>query len=773
MGSEPPVVADHIGRLLAGTARTVRRAVAAAFVPSLPGDSPVVWTTIEQVSLGNGLSTVACDRLDRDGPWGATALPGSPEWTVWVEPIAGSPSDGADWLQPAGEAPPALIGALAVVLAGQPHELTDEEGEAVRRLARRCGESTRATHRTEAGPQQRRVDALVSRISERLMSTTLPTLRENLDWTVQTLCEFLGAHAAFVRRNDHIAGTSVLIAEYPQRDVPADGDPLGVVPFDADPIFAATRDFKVPLIFRDPSKDEDYAVRIAEGTGKDLEELTGAGVPLVHANVTEGCLAFVYLSEFNWTGNEVNALRAVAALLVQLLHRIDAEERLRHSAMTDELTSLANRRALLAEVSRRTMSATRPLALLFVDLDRFKVMNDYLGHGAGDKLLRVIADRIRTSLRPADFAARLGGDEFVVLLEDTGGTLGAVAAAERLLELIALPIDVGERSVTHTGSIGIAIGDDARLTGEQLLGHADIALYAAKSQGRNRTVVFDRELQARVANRSDTELLLRKAITEEQFEVYYQPEFDLRSGRLLAVEALLRWRREGHGIVGAADFVPVAEETHLIIELDRWVLDQACTQLATWRRQFASVDLNVRVNMSPAQLAVPGVAQTVLGSLQRSGLPPDRLCLEITEQAMIDDVEQAVLILHEIRRLGVKLAIDDFGTGYSSMIQLKNLPVDALKIDREFVDGIADDLTDQAIVDSIVRLGRAFRLDVVAEGVETVADLRTLVRLGCRRAQGFLLSRPVPAIEMEAILARNGIDLTRLHSPTAGSRSAN
>ncbi|MGH9089703.1 MAG: putative bifunctional diguanylate cyclase/phosphodiesterase [Acidimicrobiales bacterium] len=769
MGSTTRVGDDHIGNLLAGTVHMLGGAVAAAFVPKMESDSPAVWVTTSHTQLSAPLTELAARHLADDGPWGVIS-DDDREWTALVEPVFGwdhaASGDGTG----DGEGTRTPVGVLAVAIAEAGRAFTGDDAKTLRLFAKLCAGVTRTTHPTEEIRHQRRLDDLVSQISERLMSTTLPSLQVNLDWTVETLCRFLGADFAFLRRNDHVAGASILMAEHPQRDVDPGDDALGVVPFDADPVFAATRDFKVPIIIHDPSAGGDeYTARVSAATG--FTGFTGAGVPLVHADVTEGCLAFIYLSDFDWSEHEVNALRAVAALLVQLLHRIDAEERLRHSAMTDELTGLPNRRALLSEVGQRRMSASRSVALLFLDLDRFKIMNDYLGHGAGDKLLQVIADRVRTSLRPADFAARLGGDEFVVLLEHTGGALGAVAAAERLLEIIALPIDVGGRSVTHTGSIGISIGDDEGMTGEKLLGQADIALYAAKSQGRNRTVVFDRELQARVANRSDTELLLRKAITEEAFEVYYQPEFDLRSGRVLAAEALLRWRREGHGVVGAADFVPVAEETHLITDIDRWVLEQACTQMARWRRDFPDVDLVVRVNMSPAQLAVPGVVETVTGSLQRSGLPPDRLCLEITEQAMITDVEQAVQTLHAIRRLGVKLAIDDFGTGYSSMIQLKNLPVDALKIDREFVDGIADDLTDQAIVESIVRLARAFHLAVVAEGVETVADLRTLVRLGCRRAQGYLLSRPVPAAEIEPIIARKGIDLTLLHAPVAGSHA--
>jgi diguanylate cyclase (GGDEF)-like protein len=754
---------DNIGDLLAGAVRLLSGAVAAAFVPKFTTDTPVVWANLDHADVAVGLSALAGERLSDNGPWGAVTLP---TWTAWVEPVLGY--DGTEPAEP-GETAPA--GVLAIAFRDRA-ELTAHEIDTARLLARLCASISRARDPTSELAHQRRVDDLVSTISERLMSTTFPTLQDDLDWTIETLCSFLMADAAFLRRNDHAGGMSVMLAEYPSRGLPLEEDPLGIVPFEADPIFAATKDLKVPLIVREALNDEDYQARLREGTG--VATFTGAAVPLVHADNTEGLLAFIYLTDFNWSEHEVNALRAVAAILVQLLHRVDAEERLRRSALTDDLTGLPNRRALLEEVTNRQQSGNPSLALLFIDLDRFKVMNDHLGHGAGDKVLHVIADRIRTSLRPTDFAARLGGDEFVVVLEDTGGGLGAVAAANRLLDLISLPIEVGGQRVAHTGSVGIAISEHSTITGEELLGQADIALYAAKSQGRNRTVVFDHHLEATVAQRSSIELLLRQALSERALRVLYQPEFDLRNGRLLAVEALVRWERPGYGLVEAGQFVPVAEETHLITDIDRWVLEEACIQLASWRRAFPGIDLVMRVNMSPAQLAVAGIVRSVADCLRHSGLAPQMLCLEITEQAVIADVDQAVRVLHDIRAMGVKLALDDFGTGFSSMSQLKTLPVDLLKIDRVFVDSISKDPTDQAIVETIVRLARAFKLDVVGEGVETMADLQTLVRLGCDRAQGYLLSHPLPPDELVPLLVRGAIDLRELGAPVGvgGTRLA-
>jgi diguanylate cyclase (GGDEF)-like protein len=765
------VGSDNLGDVLAGALRLLKGAIAVEYAPGSAAHSPMVWADLTHAATTAGLHAAVTERLAAGGPWGEASTGSNMVWIEPFEPVGAAPSGAAaatdeDGTGGASEASVDgavnVTGALAVAFRERP-PLAEDEIETVRLFARLANAVTSPRDATRTASTQGRLDDLVSTISERLMSTTGPTLRTALDWAVEALCEYLGADVAFLRRNDHARGMSVLMAFYPPRGLPLEEDPLGIVPFDSDPIFSATKDLKVPFIVRNAAETDDrYLQRVRDAGGPDV--FTGAGVPLVHGDTTEGVLAFVYLTPYTFAEHEINALRAVAALLVQLLHRIDAEERLRHSALTDDLTGLPNRRALLEEVGERQLAGPGSLALLFIDLDRFKVMNDQLGHGAGDKVLQVIADRIRTSLRPADFAARLGGDEFVVLLEDAEGGLGAAAAANRLLDLIALPIELRGQRVAHTGSVGISITENASVTAEELLGQADIALYAAKSQGRNRAVVFDHELEASVAQRSTIELLLRQALDEDALRVMYQPEFDLRTGKLLAFEALVRWFRAGEGFVEAAKFVPIAEETHLITDIDRWVLEEACNQLASWRRIYGEPDFVIRVNMSPAQLGVAGIVRSVADCLRRSGLPPEKLCLEITEQAVIADVEQAVRVLEDIRSMGVKFAIDDFGTGFSSMSQLKTLPVDVLKIDRVFVDRIANDPIDQAIVDTVVRLARAFKLDVVGEGIETIEDLSTLVRLGCSRGQGYLLSHPVPPEELHSIILQGGIDLEALKS---------
>jgi diguanylate cyclase (GGDEF)-like protein len=413
-------------------------------------------------------------------------------------------------------------------------------------------------------------------------------------------------------------------------------------------------------------------------------------------------------------------------------------------------------------LDRRLSSGRSTTALLFLDLDRFKYMNDYLGHLAGDRVLLTIADRIRMSVRPGDFTARLGGDEFLVVMNGTGGELGSMATANRLLSLVSKPLEVSSQHVSHTASVGIAIAHPGEMSAMQLLGNADVALFAAKTQGRNRAVMFDDVLRLEIDERSDTEMMLREALAHGGLRLYYQPEIDMTTGKILAVEALVRCEHPERGIIPAGKFIAVAEETGLVVDLGRWVLEEACRQMQIWRDRYPGLDLLMRVNMSPAQLSSPGITEHISRCLRQSNLLGSALCLEITEHVVMQDVERAILILEEFRTLGVRLAMDDFGTGFSSMAQLKRIPIDTLKIDMSFVIGLAQDQADQAIVEAIVHLGDAFGLDLVAEGVENQEDMAELVRLGCQRAQGFLLARPMPPSDLDPLLWRGGIDLSRL-----------
>jgi diguanylate cyclase (GGDEF)-like protein len=757
MSNEPLAIEDHFHQLLDTIAELVTGTVAVAFVAS---EDRGTWTAPRSHEALAGLAGTVRQQLD-DRAEGGLVDGVLPDRAVWVEPAFSGAEDGERAAQ-AG-----ALGIARLVPVGAPAPFSQGEIDAIRVVAKLCGSATGVADMTRELEYQRQIEELVSQVAERLMATTNETMSASLDWTVETLALYLKADSAFLRRNDHANGVSILMAEYPERDAP-DPDPLAVVAFDVDPIFAATRDLKGPLVMRNPeAMDTDYTKRV-EDAGVAVA-FSGAGVPLIYGDVTEGCLAFVRFSALDWADHEISALRMVASLLVHLTHRLEMDADWRRRAMTDELTGLPNRRALLAEIDRRRLARNGPLQLLFVDLDRFKVMNDYLGHGVGDKLLTTIADRIRDSARPGDFAARLGGDEFVVLLAHEEPEAEIVRIAEELLEVISQPVLIEGMEIVHSGSIGIAGSTDEDYTAEALLGQADIALYAAKRRGRNQLVVFDAVLQKQVAERSDTELMLRQAFADQQnfsdhetLVVFYQPEFDIAERKLAAVEALVRWNHPTRGLLTAGEFIPVAEETHLMPELGNWVLRQACAQMARWRAKYPGLQVVLRVNMSPGELVVPGVVSRVRECLVETGLPPGMLCLEITENMAVINVEQTVQVLREFRALGVQLAMDDFGSGYSSMIQLKNLPVDVLKIDRVFVDGIATDPTNQGIVEAIIRLGAAFALEVVAEGVETPEDLEELFRLGCRRIQGFLLSRPVSAQQVEPFLAGTTIDLDEL-----------
>ncbi len=612
---------------------------------------------------------------------------------------------------------------------------------------------------------QRRLDLFVSQIAERLMSGSSQTRQEVLDETVADLADFVGADVAFVRRNDHLRGLSILEAEWPKREVTGP-DPLGEVPFDADPIFAATKDLRQPFLPDSENQQADYQERVEKASG--VPRVWGAGVPLILADETWGVLGFIHFQRYDWTPEEVSALQAVASMLVQLQARIDAERRTEHIALHDDLTGLPNRRSLLRELDERLASHQRT-AILFFDLDRFKVMNDFLGHASGDRVLTTIADRLRLSIRHEDFAARLGGDEFVVLLADADHEMGVLATAYRILDIVGRPVDFPGHQISHTSSVGIVLSEPGTRNAMELLGRADVALYAAKKQGRHQAVVFDEELEQSVNERSRTELTLREAIEGNGLRLHYQPEIDLRTGEVLAVEALVRWEHPTRGLLSALEFIPVAEETGLVVDLGRWVFQRACEQLAEWCIDYPDLPLIMRVNCSPAQFVVGGLVEFVKECMRINQIPGNRLCIEITEHAVLQEPEQTARILREFQSLGVEVAIDDFGTGYASMTELKRLPANILKLDMSFVQGITTDPSDQAIVEAIIRLGRALDLEIVAEGIETGATVEKLLELNCHRGQGYLMSRPLSAEDLAPILSAGSVPSSLLHPVGVGS----
>jgi diguanylate cyclase (GGDEF)-like protein len=435
-----------------------------------------------------------------------------------------------------------------------------------------------------------------------------------------------------------------------------------------------------------------------------------------------------------------------AAILIQR-----QQQTLAHQAFHDPLTDLPNR-ALFLERAGRAL-ARGPVAVIFVDLDGVKLVNDSLGHLAGDQLLATAGGRLAECCTPGDTAARMGGDEFAVLLEDVSDPAWAISHAQRLLSVIRKPALIDGRELFPTASIGIALSTSDTLTAEPLLREADLAMYCAKTRGKNGFAVFDQTMASDAAERLSLETDLRRALERHEFYLHYQPILSLADGRIAEVEALVRWRHPVRGLVSPATFIPVAEQTGLIIEVGQWVLEQACQQAAAWQSVFGDRAPIMGVNLSARQFQRPELVAEVEHALRIARLEPARLKLEITESVAMQDAQATVQTLQALKDLGIGLAIDDFGTGYSSLAYLKRFPVDTLKIDRSFIDGLAEDAYDTAIVQSILALAGALGLSVTGEGIETVRQRDQLRLLGCDRGQGFLFARPQAGGELEVLLS--------------------
>jgi diguanylate cyclase (GGDEF)-like protein len=453
--------------------------------------------------------------------------------------------------------------------------------------------------------------------------------------------------------------------------------------------------------------------------------------------------------------------------LVQMCESFDAERaksdeeldrrelELTFMATHDTLTGLPNRALVLDRLEQmllRARHSNTPVAALFIDLDNFKAINDTLGHSAGDELLRAVAARLDAVVRDVDAVGRQGGDEFVIVAPEMSLLAAGELVAERVLHALRRPILIGEDQtpVTITASIGIASGD--RLDAADLLRDADIALYEAKLRGRNCHVVFERGMAEAVQSRMELEMDLRAALESDEFTLAFQPTFDLRDMRLTGVEALIRWRSPTRGLVQPDDFIPLLEETGLITDVGRWVLRSACAQTAAWHEQGYPV--GVAVNVSARQLDSDEICEDVRCALADSGLAAGSLTLEITETTLMRDAVQTVRRLEEIKRLGVRIAIDDFGTGYSSLGHLRQFPVDALKIDRSFITGLARNPEGESVLNTLVQLGKALSIETIAEGIEADSELTLLREKECDGGQGFLFARPLDANAARVFLAK-------------------
>ena len=449
----------------------------------------------------------------------------------------------------------------------------------------------------------------------------------------------------------------------------------------------------------------------------------------------------------------------VAGSMRDVTARKNAESQLMRLALYDELTGLANRGLFVSRLSHAMRRARRkgslPFAVLFVDLDRFKVVNDSLGHGAGDELLVTVARRLEASVRPGDTVARLGGDEFAVLLEDLDADEGAQAAAARIHEALGVPVGVRGQEVFTSASIGIAEGAGHE-TPDELLRRADLAMYGAKRKGRARSEHFEAQLEADVCDELKLETDLRHAIDNDEFVVHYQPIVGLYEGQVLGFEALVRWHSEVRGIVPPADFIPFCEERGLIGRVGLKVLRRACTDAVRLVEAGADDEFRMMVNLSGKHFLQRELVEQVRGVLRSTGCPPARIGLELTETSLMGSPQAAASMLSELREMGVHVLLDDFGTGFASLAYLQRFPIDCLKIDAEFIAGLGRDTRDEAIVMAILGLARNLGKRAVAEGVETVDQLRRLRQLGCEAGQGYLFSHAVD-IDAALSLVRRGV----------------
>ncbi|MDR3658374.1 MAG: EAL domain-containing protein [Mycobacterium sp.] len=624
------------------------------------------------------------------------------------------------------------------------------------------------------------LDDLVTAAAAELMAANADNAAAISQRVLRDLVNHFGVDTGFLRHNDHTIRATVLVAEWPPRENVPDPDPIAVVYFaDADSVFGMLEHHKVPYVMRPEPANADYQHHIEEGTG--VPEISLAGVPLLSGDLTTGGLGFIKFGDREWLPEELNALQAIATLFAQLQARMVAEERVRYLAEHDDLTGLLNRRALIAHLDERLAEGqSGQIAVLFLDLDRFKVVNEHLGQEAGDRFIKGFAEFLDEAADAYSVTARLGGDEFIVVPSAPMDTNSALAFAHWLQDRVDKQVVIDGERLSRSVSVGVATGAPGRDSTSDLLRRADQAARSAKSSGGAKVAAFSAEMSERDTIRNEIELDLEAMTNSDNsaLVLHYLPEFGMRTGEILGTEALVRWQHPTRGLLMPDSFIGVVESINLAGKLGRLVMRSACAQFGLWRSRGVGRDAVLRVNISPVQLVANNLVDTVAATLDEFAIDPGAVCLEITERVVVQEIDTTRRTLFRLKDIGVQIAIDDFGTGYSALTYLKSLPVDILKIDRAFVRDLDTDTRDLAIVQAIVDLAHALGLEVVAEGVETAAAARALLDLGCHRAQGFLLSRPVDSDAMESLFARRVVpmdfgtmgDSQRDDSPTSNNR---